>query len=70
MLEFRYLGWVLNKPGTDESECRRKVAGGRRDAGAIMLMLGVCSLIVLGFCMSHSSCLFLCKTNMEGEGGV
>ena len=33
--EFKYLGCVLNESGTDETECSRKVASGRRVAGAI-----------------------------------
>ena len=40
----------------------RMKASGRRVAGAIRswLMLGGYSLSVLGSCMSHCSCLFLC----------
>ena len=41
-------------------EFRRKVSSGRKIAGVIRLMLGVCSFSVLGSCMSHYSCLFLC----------
>ena len=33
--ECKYLGCVLEESGTDESECNRKVASGRRVAGAI-----------------------------------
>ena len=33
--EFKYLGCVLDKAGTDEAECSRNVASGRRVAGAI-----------------------------------
>ena len=33
--EFKYLGCVLNESGTDDAECSRKVASGRRVAGAI-----------------------------------
>ena len=33
--EFKYLGWVLDELGTDVAECSRKVASGRRVAGAI-----------------------------------
>ena len=60
--EFKYLGCVLNKSGTDEPECSRKVTSGKKVARAISLwlMLRVCSLIVLGFCMSHCWCLLLC----------
>ena len=35
MLEFIYLGCVLDESGTDVAECRRKVVRGRRVAGAI-----------------------------------
>ena len=43
--EFKYLGCVLDKSGTDGAECCRKVVGGRRVAGAIrsLVMLGICS---------------------------
>ena len=33
--EFKYLGYVLDESGTDGEECSRKVASGRRVAGAI-----------------------------------
>ena len=33
--EFKYLGFVLDKLGTDERECHKQVASWRRDAGAI-----------------------------------
>ena len=33
--EFKYLGCVLDESGTNEAECSRKVASGRRVAGAI-----------------------------------
>ena len=35
MLEFKYLKCVLDDSGTDEAECCRNVASGRRVAGAI-----------------------------------
>ena len=35
VFEFQYLGLVLNESGTDGAECSRKVARGRRVAGAI-----------------------------------
>ena len=61
VLEFKYLGYSLNASSTDEAECSRKVTSGRKVAGALglWLMLGVCSLSMLGSCMSHCSCLFL-----------
>ena len=36
-LEFKYLGRVLDKSGTDGAECSRKVASGRRVAGGILV---------------------------------
>ena len=35
ILEFKYLGCVLDDSGTDEAECSRKVVNGRRVEGAI-----------------------------------
>ena len=35
VLEFKYLGSVLDESGTEEAGCRRKVVSGRRVAGAI-----------------------------------
>ena len=37
--EFKYLGCVLDESDTDEAECRRKVAGGRRAAGAVKYLV-------------------------------
>ena len=34
-VEFKYLGCVLDESGTDEAECNRKAASGRRVSGAI-----------------------------------
>ena len=33
VLEFKYLGCVLDESGTDGAECNRKMASGRRVAG-------------------------------------
>ena len=33
--KFKYLGYVLDKSGTDGTKCSRKMASGRRVAGAI-----------------------------------
>ena len=33
--EFKYLGCVFNKSGTEDAECCRKVASGRKVSGAI-----------------------------------
>ena len=35
ILEFKYLGYVLDESGTEVAECSRKVASERRVAGAI-----------------------------------
>ena len=42
--EFKYLGCVLDESGTDEAECNRKVASGRRLAGAIRSLVNARSL--------------------------
>ena len=59
--EFKYLGCVLDKSGIDEADCSRKmqVGGGLRVLLGLWLMLEVCSLSVLGSCMSHYWFLFL-----------
>ena len=33
--EFKYLGYFLNYSGTDDAECRRKIAKRRKDEGTI-----------------------------------
>ena len=53
--EFKYLGCVLDESGTDEAENSKKVASGRRVAGAIRSLVKV----LLRSCMSHCWCLFL-----------
>ena len=59
--EFKYLGCVLDKSGTDGAECNRKVASGRMVEGGIrsLVNVGIYSLSVLEFCMRHCLCLFL-----------
>ena len=37
--EFKYLGFVLDELGTDGAECSRKVASGRKVAGAIRSLI-------------------------------
>ena len=39
--EFKYLGSVLDESGTDGAECSRKLASGRRVAGALMFLVNV-----------------------------
>ena len=46
--EFKYMRCVFDESGTDGPECSRKVASGRRVAGA-WLMLWICSFSVLVF---------------------
>ena len=42
--EFKYLGCVLDESGSDEEECSRKVASGRRVAGTIRSLVNSRSL--------------------------
>ena len=65
--EFKYLRCILDELGTYEAECSRRVVSRRRVASALglWLMLGVCSLSVLGSCMSHCWCLSLCMEEKE-----
>ena len=39
--EFKYLRYVFNESGTDEAECCRKVASGKRVPGAIRTLANV-----------------------------
>ena len=41
---FKYLGYVLDELGTDETECRRKVASGRRVAEAVRSLVNAWGL--------------------------
>ena len=52
--EFKYLGCVLDKSGTDEAECSRKVVSGRRIAGAIRSQVNARFLQ-----LEYARCLFL-----------
>ena len=42
--EFKYWGCVLDESGTDDADCSRKVASGRRVAGAIRSLVNAMSL--------------------------
>ena len=42
--EFNCLGCVLDESGTDEAECSRKVASGRRDTDAFRSLVNAKSL--------------------------
>ena len=43
-LNIKYLGCVLEEPGTDEAECRRKVANWRRIPGAFRSLVNAWGL--------------------------
>ena len=60
--KFKYLGCVLDELSKDEAECLGmwRVEGGLQALLGLWLMLGVWRLGILGSCMSHCSCLFLC----------
>ena len=57
VLEFKYLGCVLDESDTDGAECSRKVASGRRVACAIR---SLAMDLQLESCMRHCFYLFLC----------
>ena len=59
--EFKYLGCILEKSGTDEVECIRKVVSGRRVAGVIRSLVNARSLQLqyARSCMSNCWRLFL-----------
>ena len=42
--EFKYLGCVLKEPGTDETECSRKMTSGRKVVGVIRSLVNARSL--------------------------
>ena len=44
VLEFKYLGYVLDESGSDEAECSRKAVGGRRVTRAIRYLVNARSL--------------------------
>ena len=44
MLQFKYLGYILDESGTDETECHRKVVSRRRVAGIIRSLVNARSL--------------------------
>ena len=55
--EFIYLGCVLDESNTDEAECSRKVASGRKVAGAIRSLVNVRSLQLECAMVLHESLL-------------
>ena len=74
--EFKYLGCVLDKSGTDEAKCTRKVAIGRRVKSAIRSLVNNRSLQLQFARGLHESFLvpvlvYGSETMiMEGEGEV
>ena len=59
--EFKYmvLFWMNQVQMTRSVVGRRQVGGGLQVLLGLWLMLGICSLSVLGSCMSHCWCLFV-----------
>ena len=55
--EFKYLGCVLDESGKYEAECSRKVASGRRVAGAIRSLVNARSLQIECARVLHKSLL-------------
>ena len=57
VLEFKYLGFVLNEPYTGDTKCHSKVVSRRKAAGDIRSLdnARICSLSVQGFCMMSCS---------------
>ena len=53
--------------GTNQADCSRKVASGRRVAGVVRFLVNDRSLQLecVRFCMSHCWCLFLRKLVMQ-----
>ena len=56
-VRFKYLGCVLDVSGTDGTECSRKLANGRRFAGAIRSLFNARDLQLE---CARVLCLFLC----------
>ena len=56
-MEFKNFGYVLDESGTDEAKCRRKVASGRRVAGAIRSLVNVRGLQLQCAWVFHESIL-------------
>ena len=59
LLEFKYLGCVLDKSGTDGAECSRKVASERSVAGAIRSLVNVRDLQLENARILHETLLLL-----------
>ena len=66
MSEFIYLGFVLDELGTDEAECCRKAASGRKVAGAARSLVNARSL-QLKFAMTLNEALVLVIVLLYGS---
>ena len=55
--EFKYLGCVLDESGTDKGECSRKVASGRKIAGAVRSLANCRSFELVCARVLHNSLL-------------
>ena len=67
VLEFKYLGCNLDKSATDGAECSRKVASGKRIAGAIRSLVDARDL-QLGLIFLHCLYLLLCMAVKQYYG--
>ena len=57
VLKFKYLRYVLDKSGRNEAECSRKMASGRRIAGAIRFLVDARNLQLEWARLLHESLL-------------
>ena len=76
VLEFKYLGYILEESVTDGAKCSRKVVSGGKVAVIIrsLVFLGICSLSLIQICIKHSLYL-LCMAvrqcyGVERRGGT
>ena len=68
--EVKYLRFILDELGIDVTwKCNGKVASRRKVAGAIRLIVWICSSIGLDSSMRHCLCLFLCIALEQCYGG-
>ena len=65
MSQFKYLGCVLDESVMDVAEFYMNVASGRKSEFFIRSWVNVRGSIVLGSCMIHCSCLFLCMVKRQ-----
>ena len=60
--EFKYLGCVLDESATDEADCSRKVASGKRVAGTVRPLVNARSFLLECARVLHESLLVLVLT--------